>query len=113
LRTPVHTRNKAFIIAPLLILFAVFSGALFFTLYNTIGASAATRAQRTIKVPADKENCLECHTAKKKIQFSEISREKPSTYLSPELILKTAHADLACRIYPGDYAAQYLAFRKG
>lgn len=96
MRTTKHTRNKALIIAPLLLLLAVFAGVTIFGLGIAINASAATRAQRTIKVPADKDNCLECHTAKKKVQFSETSREKPSTYLSPELILKTAHAKLAC-----------------
>lgn len=96
MRITEHTRNKVLIIAPLLLLFAVFAGFSLLSLYTSTSASAATREQRTIKVPADKENCLECHTAKKKIQFTEVSREKPSTYLSPELILKTAHAKLAC-----------------
>jgi hypothetical protein len=96
LRYSEHTRIKTYIIAPLLLLFAIFVGFSAISLYKTLSVNAATRAQRTIKVPADKENCLECHTAKKKLQFTEISREKPSTYLSPELILKTAHGGLAC-----------------
>ncbi len=96
MRTTKQKRNKAFIIAPLLLLLAAFAGVTLFDLATTVGAKAATREQRTIKVPADKDNCLECHTAKKKLQFTDISREKPSTYLSPELILKTAHAKLAC-----------------
>lgn len=96
MRTTNHMRHKALIVAPLLLLFVVLAGVSLLDLITTTIASAATREERTIKVPADKENCLECHTAKKKLQFTEISREKPSTYLSPELILKTAHAKLAC-----------------
>jgi hypothetical protein len=47
-------------------------------------------------VPADKENCLECHTATKKVQLEEAGTEKPSTFLSPDLILKTVHGELPC-----------------
>lgn len=90
-----HARNKTFFFVPLLLVI-FFAGISLFDVYSSITVKAVSRAQRNVKVPADKENCLECHTAKKKIQFTDISSEKPSTFLSPELILKTAHAKLAC-----------------
>lgn len=96
LRITQHNSGKPLFFAPLLLVLIFFAGLSFLDFYQSMNAVAATREQRTIKVPADKENCLECHTAKKKIQFSEVSGERPSTYLSPDLILKTAHAELAC-----------------
>lgn len=96
MRTTEHRTRRLLIVVPLFLLFAVFAGISYFSILHSFSAKAVSRAQRSVKDPYDKENCLECHTAKKKVQFSEVSGEKPSTYLSPELILNTAHAKLAC-----------------
>lgn len=95
---PQHVLGKksTAILAALFLFISAFAGITFFAVNSTRPASAATRIQKVVKVPADKENCLECHTEKKKMKMDVIGKEKPSTYLSPELILKTAHATLAC-----------------
>ncbi len=88
--------NKPYFILPLLVLFATLSGNLLLNLLSPAVAAGATKQVKTFVVTADKENCLECHTAKTKIQIDVASKEKPSTFLSPQLILETAHANLAC-----------------
>lgn len=50
----------------------------------------------TIKVPADRDNCLECHTQKKQVKISVLLREKPSNFISPKAYLETSHAKVAC-----------------
>ena len=83
------------IVIPLLILVTALISGLSYTITGLNPVSASEKPKQ-VKVPADKENCLECHTAKKKIQLTAVGREKPSTYLDPNLVLATAHAKLAC-----------------
>jgi len=80
----------------LTVIAAALAGAFLFFASSPLTANAATRQQKTYVVKADKENCLECHTAKKRIKMDSIGKEKPSTYLDPKLVLETAHATLAC-----------------
>ena len=88
--------KKLHFIAPIMVLFATLAGTIFLTLVRPDVATAATKQVKVYVVAADKEKCLDCHTAKTKIQVDVASKEKPSTFLSPQLILSTAHADLAC-----------------
>ncbi len=96
MRQSVFNNRKLRVFAPLLILFSVLLTVFLVAVSHSAPAHASSRQQAIVTVPADKENCLECHAAKKKLQFTLVSREKPSTYLSAELILTTAHAKLAC-----------------
>lgn len=96
MRLKAFSTRKLHFIAPSLVLFATLAGSF---LLNPIGPSLAVGATKQVKtyvVVADKDKCLDCHTAKTKIQLDVASKEKPSTYLSPQLILATAHANLAC-----------------
>ena len=65
------------------------------SVFTGVQAYAAEQKEPVV-VPADKEKCLDCHTAKRKLKMDTVGKEKPSTYLSPELILETAHANLSC-----------------
>jgi hypothetical protein len=47
-------------------------------------------------VKADKDDCLKCHVMSKKIKVSELLKEQPSNFISPEAYIETAHGKTAC-----------------